>query len=139
MSYDIVKNGIALMVKGRGFSESSKPFDFENAPANELGNSFILNALSGLMGEDSETLVDRFFDYQTWEIQIAYSKNENNDLVVKDTLHRDKDDIIKYIDKPANWTGIARIVKYSSWELQDFPNYYVLVIRLDVIDTYIYS
>ena len=65
MAYDTVKVGIANLLKGLGYQESEEASNFADASSNEYGNTFILNCLSGEMDEeDSETIVDRFYDVQ---------------------------------------------------------------------------
>jgi len=139
MSYDLVKTGIADRLEILGYTESEQSVDFKNAPANEYGNTFILQALSGAMDADnSETIVDRFYDMQNWQVKIAFDKSAQSDVINRDDLHRKKDVILADLDKPANWTSFVRILKYKSWEVTEFPNYFILTINIAIIDQYIY-
>jgi hypothetical protein len=139
MSFDTVKNGIVTRLQGLGYTESLQAVDFKNAPANEYGNCFILKPLSGAMDEvESETMVDRFYDVQEWQVQIAFDKSAQNDIVNRDDLHRKKDLILKDLDNPANWSSFVRILKYKSWEVGEFENYFILTIKLKIVDTYTY-
>ena len=70
---------------------------------------------------------------------IAFVHTEHSDIVQYDKAHREKDAIIKDLDKPANWTSFVKILKYKSWEIIETPNYYVLDIRLSIIDEYIHG
>ena len=136
MSYDIVKAGIIGLMNALGYAESSQIVDFKNASTYEYGNTFILKCLSG--EKNNDTIVDRFYDGQEWQILIAFSRSEQNDIIEYDKAHRARDAIIKNLDTPANWESFVRILKYQKWELTETPNYYVLDIRLSIIDTYIY-
>ncbi len=136
MSFDTVKNGIATRLNGLGYQESSQSVDFKNAYANEYGNRYILKCLSG---ENKEgTINDRFYDGQEWQIQIAFVRSEQNDIISLDAVHRAKDAIIKDLDKPANWESFVKMLKYKNWVVNEFPNYYILDIRLSIMDIYIY-
>ena len=88
--------------------------------------------------EDSETIVDRFYDVQEWQAQIVFDKSANSDIINRDDLHRKKDTILKTLDKPANWSAFVRILKYKTWNLQATENYFLLTINLKIVDTYIY-
>jgi hypothetical protein len=135
-NFDTVKSGIATRLNALGYLESTQVADFKNASANEYGNRYILKCLSG---ENKEgTIIDRFYDAQEWQIQIAFVRSEQNDIVSLDALHRAKDLLLKDIDKPANWSGVAQILKYKSWTVIETPNYYVLSVLLDILDIYIY-
>ena len=139
MAYDTVKTGIANLLKGLAYQESEEAFDFTDASSNTYGNTFILNCLSGEMDEqDSETIVDRFYDIQDWQIQIAFDKSANTDIINRDDLHRKKDIILKKLDKPTNWSSFVRVLKYNAWNLQETDNYFLLTINLKIVDTYIY-
>jgi len=139
MAFDTIKNGIVTRLQGLGYSESLEAVDFKNAPSNEYGNTFILKPLTGVMDNDeSETLIDRFYDVQEWQAQIAFNRSTQNDVINRDDLHRKKDLILKDLDNPANWSSFARILKYKSWEVAEFPNYFVLTIKLKIVDTYQY-
>src|SRR3990167_8358766 len=112
MSYDTVKSGIAGRLNALGYVESSQAVDFKNASANEYGNRYILKCLSG--------------------------ENQNN-IISLDAAHRAKDIIIKDLDKPSNWTSFVKILKYDSWKVIEIDNYFVLDIRLEILDLYIHG
>ncbi len=135
-NFDTVKAGIALRLGGLGYIESTQSVDFKNASANEYGNRYILKCLSGENKED--TIVDRFYDAQEWQIQIAFVRSEQNDIISLDAVHRAKDLIIKDLDNPANWTSFVKMLKYEKWSVIETPNYYVLDIVLSILDIYIY-
>jgi len=138
MSYTTVKDGIALRLKGLGLAES-QTVDYKDSPSNEYNNTFIIKSLSGVMDEaESETLIDRFYDVQEWQVQVAFAKSAQNDIVNLDELNRKKDAILKDIDKPANWSSFVRILKYKNWVVTEQPNYFLLTINLKVVDIYIY-
>lgn len=135
-NYDTLKAGIVTRLNGLGYVESTQSVDFKNASANEYGNRYILKCLSG---ENKEgTIVDRFYDAQEWQIQIAFVRSEHNDIISLDAVHRAKDAIIKDLDKPANWSSFVAMLKYKSWDVIETNNYYVLDIRLSILDIYTY-
>jgi hypothetical protein len=136
MSFDTVRDGIATRLKTMGYIESSQSIDFKNAPANEYSTRYIIRCLSG--EQRVENIVDRFYDEQTWEILIAFERSENSDIINLDALHRAKDLILADLDDPASWVGVCKILKYKSWDVTETPNYYVLDVKLNVLDQYIY-
>lgn len=136
MAYDQVKTGIAGRLNALGYIESSQSIDFKNASANEYGNRYILKCLSG--ENQNNTIIDRFDDAQEWQILIAFTRSEQNDITQLDALHRAKDLIIKDLDKPANWVSFVKVLKYKSWEVIETPNYFILDTRLSILDQYIY-
>jgi hypothetical protein len=124
-------------LQGLGYAES-QAIDLKNAPANEYNNTFIIKVLSGAMTDESETLIDRFYDIQDWQIQIAFERSEQNDIINRDDAQRKKDAILKDLDNPAHWEGFARILKYKGWKVEELPNYFLLTINLKIVDTIIY-
>jgi len=136
-NYQTVKEGIALLLNALGYMEASKITEFKNAPVHEYGNRYILKCLSG--ENQNNTIIDRFDDMQEWQVQIAFERSEQNDIIQYDVAHRAKDAIIKSLDKPSNWTSFVKILKYNSWELVETPNYFIIDIRLEIIDEYIHS
>ncbi len=137
MSYDTVKSGIAGRLNAVGYLESSQAVDFKNAAANEYSNRYILKCLSG--ENQNNTIIDRFEDAQIWQIQIAFVRSEQNDIISLDAVHRAKDIIIKDLDKPSNWQSFVKILKYEKLEVLETPNYYVLNIRLYILDEYVHG
>jgi hypothetical protein len=136
VSFDIIKTGIATRLNTLGYLESSQAVDFKNASANEYNNRYIIKCLSG---ENKEgTIIDRFYDAQEWQVLIAFERSAQSDIVHLDALHRAKDLFLKDIDKPANWAGVAQILKYNKWAVVEYPNYYILDVRLSILDLYIY-
>ncbi len=136
-NYDTVKAGIAGRLNALGYFESSKSIDFKNAPINEYGNRYILKCLSGENLEDS--IIDRFHDLQEWQIQIAFVRSEQNDISSLDAMQRAKDAIIKDLDKPANWSSFVKMLKYNKWSYTESPNYYILDLRLSILDIYVHG
>ena len=136
-NYETIKALIATRLKTFGYTESSQVVDFKNAPVNEYNNCYIIKALTG--ENQNNTILDRFDDAQEWQILIAFERSENSDIVQYDAMHRAKDAIIKDLDKPANWEGSVKLLKYNKWSITEFPNYYVLDVRLTVLDLYIHS
>ena len=137
MSFDSVKNMIVGILNGLGYAESDSG-SFVNASSLELGNTFIITTDKGEATDGTATISDRFYDFQTWRIQIAFEKSEQSDNINQDNVHRKKDIIIKALDKPANWENYVRIQKYKSWNVAEEKSYYILNIELRIIDEYIY-
>ena len=133
-NYQTVKDGIANRLNGLGYAESSQAIDFANAPASEYGNRYIINALTGVNQNDQ--ILSSFDDTQEWQILIAFERSEQNDIIQKDAAHRGKDAIIKDLDKPANWESFVKLLKYDRWEFIEVTNYFVIDIRLSVMDLY---
>ena len=77
MSFDGIKDQLVARLGAKGYRESREPFDFENASPNEYGSTYIITPISGSMEDESETLVDRFYDVQLWQVQIAFDKSAN--------------------------------------------------------------
>lgn len=133
-NYDTVRDGIVGRLHALGYVESAQSIDFKNAPVSEYSCNFILKCLSGENLNDQ--IIDRFDDKQEWQIQIAFTRSGQNDKEQYNATQRAKDAIIKDLDKPANWQSFVKILKYKRWEILEFNNYFVLDIRLDVLDEY---
>ena len=136
-NFDTVKSGIVGLLNALGYRESSQNVDFKNAPANEYGNTFILKPLTG--ENQNNTIIDRFDDEQEWQILIAFARSEQNDISNLDAAHRAKDAIIKSLDKPANWQSFVKILKYNKWSVVETPNYFIMDIRLSILDLYVHG
>lgn len=136
-NYDTVKAGIEARLKGLALTPSSDATDFANASVNEYDNRFILKALSGANQEN--VITDRFYDAQEWQIMIAIARSEHNDIINLDRAHRKKDEIIKDLDKPTNWSSFVKMLKYDRWEVIENPNYFVIDIRLLITDLFIHT
>lgn len=136
-NYLTVKNGIAGRLNALGYSESSQTIEFKNAPANEYGNCYIIKCLSG--ENQNNSIIDRFDDSQEWQILIAFVRSGQNDVMQYDAAQLAKDAIIKDLDKPANWTSFVKMLKYSKFSISETPNYFIVDIRLSILDTYIHG
>jgi len=139
MSHTTVKEGIKGLLGSLALAESNEAIDYTAAAANEYGNTYILKCLSGEMDtEDSETLVNKMYDIQTWNIQVAKERTTHNDVINYDELCKLKDTILQKLDNPNSWSSFVRILKYKNWQIIDMPNYFVLSVNLKVIDTITY-
>ena len=140
MSYDTVKNGITDLIKSLGYQESNTGFDFEDASSSEYENTFIIIARSGKLEEvKDETLMDRIYDEQDWEIQIAMPRAGNNEVINQDQLNRKREALINKLDNSNNWKTFVRLLKYRDWEIVERDSYILLILRLKIIDTLIFS
>jgi len=137
MSYDTVKDNLVLIMNTLGYKEANDPTEFEDVSA-LAKNLFIVNAQSGELSSEGETLVDRFYDDQQWEIKLAFNKSEHNEVINRDKMHRKRVAIITAIDNTTNWLGSVRIQKYQSWGVEELENYFLLTITVQIIDTIIY-
>ena len=137
--FDTTKNGVIGRLVAKGFSESKEPFNFDNAAATEYDKKFILKIGPGnLDNESSQMIIDRVYDFQTWQIQIAFSKSAHNDIINRDDMHRKKDEIIKDIDNPDNWRSFSRVLKYRAWDTEETDNYFLLIIDIEIQVKYLY-
>jgi len=139
MSFDTIKNGIALRLKGLGYQESKQPFEFAGASQNEYGNTFILTCDAGEAREaESQRITSSLYDYQAWTLKVAFATSGNNDVIVRDDIQRKREAILSDLDDPDNWQGFARYLRYSSWETIKEDDYVVLVVILEVTDDITY-
>ena len=67
---------------------------------------------------------------------VIFDSRKN--IVDLDELHRSKDTILQKLDNPANWQSFVRMLKYMSWKIEFYNNYFVLIIQLKVVDTITY-
>ena len=136
MSYKTVKDGIIGILNSLGYDESAEAVDFKNAAALTYQSTFILKCLSG---EIAEQIQNYFYDDQEWQVQIAFERNSQNDLVSRDRMQAAKDAVLVALDDPDSWESFVHFMKYVKWSMVEAPNYYVLDIRLQVKDRYTYS
>jgi len=138
MSHKIIKDGIIGILNALGYSEASAIESFEDVSSQEYGSTFIIKCLEGSQETASETLADRAYDNQTWEILFAFDRSSQNDAVNLDIIHTKKDAIITAIDDPTNWVSFARTLRYDSWKLSTTSNYFLISMTLKVVDVYTY-
>ena len=138
MSYDTINTVLGNIIEGQGYSRSQST-RIEDLSNGEEEYSFILKPLSGDNGDESETLADRIYDEEVWSCEIVFRCGTQSDILQLDELNRARETLIKEIDDPASWQGNGiRVVKYDSWELEELPNYYILRIRIKVVDRITY-
>ncbi len=135
MSYTTIKNGLIGILNGLNLVEEKETVDFKNKTAINFDNRYILTVNSGDKGEYTDTLADRMYDYQEWDIKIAYNRSENNDVVQYDKMHAKREEIMQTFDDPDNWSGIAQLIRYNGWKVEDLSSYYLLTIQYVVKDT----
>lgn len=139
MSYKLIKKGVGDLLEQLQLAPSKELLDFVDASPNEHSNTYILNPLAGRLDEESqETIGDRIYDVQDWVIQIAFARGTYSGKANLDKLHYKKEDVIQKLDNPANWSSFSRMLKYSNWEIQELPDYSVLIINLEITDTITY-
>lgn len=138
MSFDISNDYIVNRLKLMGYAQSSEPYNFENAPQSEYGNTFILYPEGGELTGEGENLNIRFYDTQVWNILIAFNKSDMNDVISRNMSFRKIEAIIKDLDNPTNWLETLRYMRYQSWNMEELQNYFLLTIKIAVQDTVTY-
>lgn len=140
MSYTTVKDNLVSIMTALGYQESKEPFDIEDMSSQKLDKTFIVSAISGALdeGEEGETLVDRFYDDQIWEIKLAFKKSTQNQVINRDIMHTKRVAIITDLDNPSKWLSTVRIQKYQSWIVEEAENYFLLTITVKIIDVVTY-
>lgn len=138
MSYDNNKNDIDLRMQGLGYAKSSGIVDYEDAPASEYGNTYILKMTESVRDSAVETLSDRYRDVQIWEITIAFDRTKFSESINKDGLYRARENIIKDLDNPANYGSGVLTRRFHDSDIEETPNYFLLRINLEVLDQVTY-
>ena len=139
MSYKNIKKGVGDLLEELELSPSKELINFVDASPNEYGNTYILTPLTGELDEEAHgDLGDRLYDIQEWSIQIAFARGTYSAKTALDKLNYKREDIIQKLDNPASWTSFARMLRYNSWELQELPDYFVLIINIQIVDTITY-
>ncbi len=138
MSFDAVANGIKGILQAQGLAESLEATNFKDAPAQEYGNTFILDCVSGEAGEANDEQSAQLYDTQRWTVQIAFEQSSENAGEQLNAIHRKRDTLLTELDDPANWRSFAPILRYLSWQMTEEPNYFVLTINLKVVDVLTY-
>lgn len=138
MTFDTVYNGITGILTANGFQESLEAKDFKNAPTAEYGNTFILNRESGEAGEANDEQAAQLYDDQIWTVKLAFAQNSESSNEQLKALHRKVDILLAEMDDPVNWRSFATILRYSSWVITENPSYFVLEIKLKIIDVLTY-
>jgi hypothetical protein len=138
MSFQTIKDGIRSILRGLAYQESEQAFNFDNASSAEYRNTFILTCESGEFDPESDSIPGRVYDNQIWEIQIAFEKSSQSDIINLEEIHRAKDALIAALDNTANWLSYARVQRYKSWNLEAKESFYLLTIILGVTDIYTY-
>lgn len=138
MAFDTIKNYVRDRLEGLGYIESKLPFTFEGASAREFDKRFILSILEGSIDPNGENLNTRLYDNQIWDVSIAFSKSEHNDVIKRDDMYRQIEGIIKDLDNPSNYLGTVRYIRYDSWEVEENDDYFLLSIRFNIQEQYSY-
>ena len=139
MTYNTIKAGIEAIIESKSLSKSEQIYDFLNASPNEYGETYILFPESGDMsGNEKESLADRVYDKQVWRLKVAYSIGTHAADVNLMEINRKREELIKAIDNPANWTTYARMLNVIEWENIVSGNYILVNIKIEVTDTITY-
>ena len=140
MSYATIKKTIGDLLETLELAPASRIITFEDVSPNEYANTYILTAFEGEVDEERQgDLGDRLYDIEEWKIQIAFPRGTYSEKTELDKLHYKREDIIQKLDKPASWSSSLRMLRYKNWEpIQVLPDYFVLIINMQVIDTITY-
>jgi len=138
LSYTTIRDGIAGRLKSLGLQESQEVFNFDDASSMEYGNTFILRCTSGQLSEETDELNTKFDDVQEWEIQVAFERSSQSDLAQRDIAQLKREEIIKDIDNISNWSSFVKILRYSTWIIEELDNYFLLKINLRIVDRLTY-
>ncbi len=134
MSYTAIKDGIVGILKGQAFVESPEIANFDNASTSLYGNAFIIRCESGEIDADRGDVNGRFFDRQSWSIQIAWARSAHNDTVNRDEAHKARETLQAKLDNPANTSSFVREMRYQGFLLEELDNFILLTINLEIID-----
>jgi hypothetical protein len=136
MSYDFdtIYNGICGILKAQALTESKQAYSFKDASVQEYGNCFILTPMEGAAGEANDTQAALLYDTQMWSVQVALAKGSQSEMENLKALHRKREKLMRELDDPSNWLGIAHIVRYVSWDVTNEASYYVLRINIRIIN-----
>ena len=139
MSYQTIKKGVGDLLEELTLSPSSELISFIDASPNEYGNTYILTPLNGILDEEAHGEIgSRLYDIQEWSVQVAFAKGTYSAKTALDKLNYKREDIIQKLDNPASWTSFARMLRYKNWELQELPDYFVLIINIEIVDIITY-
>lgn len=138
MPYDTIRNGLTNILSLQGFAESSETGDFENAPASEYGNTFILTCNDGEADEANEQQSAFLYDNQVWDVKIAFDISSQSGFEQLNAIHRKRDILLAELDDPGNWRSFCTLLRYRSWAVEQKDSYYVLTIQLKVKDLLTY-
>ena len=139
MSYDKVKAGLVAVLTAQSLAESKEAIDFSNAGAEEHEHTFILSRISGQEDPENERQQAFLYDDQKWQIQVAYNKTSESQVIQRDRLQELADLLIQKFDNPASWNTYCTILRYKSWTIKEVKSYFVLTIQLKVLDALTYS
>lgn len=139
MSYDSIKTGMKNIIEALSLAQSSEVVDYEIAPPNQFGYTYILFPEHGdMVGVEKESLADRVYDTQDWLVKIAWNRGTHSGPVNLDELNRKREEVVKAIDNPANWTSFARMLNVAEWNIETYEHYFVLIINVEITDTITY-
>lgn len=138
MAYQTVKDGIVDLLETLGYKQAEQAFDVDAMGENEYGNKFIVNTLEGENGEESEGIIGKYDDFQTWTVTIAFKKSARSEVKNLDDMHKDRELILRDLDDPANTQSFVDIMRYESWSVEDIDSYFILRINFRVKDRVTY-
>jgi hypothetical protein len=140
MGYDTIRNGIINRIQAKGLTLCSKVSTYDGVSSHEFGHTFILRVLDGeLLDDGSDTLATHYYDYQTWEIQIAVERSEQNEAVNMDELQRMREDLQEDLANPTNFSSFARNIRIKRWKMDETDAYFVIKIDLNITDKIIFT
>ena len=139
MSYDGIKTGMKGIIEGLALAPSDEIIDFSTASPNAFAHTYILFPETGnLDGTAKESLASWVYDKEIWRMKVAFNRGIHSSFINLDELNRKREEIIKAVDNPANWTSFARMLNVTEWAVETFENYFVLSIKIEITDTVTY-
>lgn len=138
MSFDTIKTYVKNRLEGLGYFESKSAFNFIDAPVTEYNKAFIVMPTKGAVDPDGANLNISIFDRQEWSVLIAFSKSTHSDIIKRDDMLRSVEAIIKDLDNPSNYSATVQFMRYTSWEISETKDYFLLTIKLEIRDQYTY-
>lgn len=137
MSYQTIKDGISLRLKGLGLAPSKETFDYIDAPASEYDHTFIVFKPTSERSEVNHTISDRYRDKQVWMVKVAFKKSRNNNTSQLDTAERKAEAIKKDLDNPAN-TSFCLMCQYLDATTEELEDYFLVTVNLLITDQVTY-
>lgn len=137
MTYQTIKDGVALRLKGLGLAESKETNNFEDVPTTKLDKTFIVKKTTSERSDVNQTLADRYRDNQVWSVLIAFKKSRENMRSQLDAAERKAEAIKKDLDNPAN-TSFCLQCQYLDAETEELEDYFLVTINFLITDQVTY-
>lgn len=135
MAYNSIKDGIAKMLKAKGFTESPDIFTFEEGSDQSTDKKFRIErpnvSTDGEGVEFLQTLVRPVF---TYKVVLGFKLSEQSEIIDYDVAQILLDTIIAYFNNPANYTSFCIKMKTRSIDSQLVDDHLETEVILEVLD-----